>query len=36
MSIIESLAPSVSTMFLFFGVLMSSLCIAALVVLEDY
>ena len=36
MSFIQSLGPSVSTMFLFFGVLMLSVAIAAVVVLEDY
>jgi len=36
MMFIESLGPSLSTMFLFFGVLMLSLAIAAVSVLEDY
>lgn len=36
MSIFQSLGPSVPTLFLFFGVLMLSLAIAALAVLEDY
>ena len=36
MSFIQSLGPSVSTMFLFFGVLMLSVAIAAIAVLEDY
>ena len=36
MSLIHSLGPSVSTMFLFFGVLMLSLAIAAAAILEDY
>jgi hypothetical protein len=36
MSFIQSLGPSLSTMFLFFGVLMLSAAIAALAVLEDY
>jgi hypothetical protein len=36
MSFIESLGSSVSTMFLFFSVLMLSLSIAAIAVLEDY
>ena len=36
MSFIQSLGPSVSTMILFFGVLMLSLAIAAVAVLEDY
>ena len=36
MSFIQALGPSVSTMILFFGVLMLSLAIAAAAVLEDY
>jgi hypothetical protein len=36
MSLIQSIGPSLSTMFLFFGVLMLSLAIAAAAVLEDY
>ena len=36
MSFIQSLGPSVSTMFLFFGVLMLSVAIAAVALLEDY
>lgn len=36
MTLIQSLGPSVSTMFLFFGVLMLSLAIAAAAILEDY
>lgn len=36
MSFIQSLGPSVSTFFLFFGVLMLSVVIAAVAILEDY
>jgi hypothetical protein len=36
MSILQSLGPSASTLFLYFGVLMISLAIAAVAVLEDY
>jgi hypothetical protein len=36
MLFLESLGPSLSTIFLFFGVLMLSLAIAAVSVLEDY
>ena len=36
MMFLESFGPSLSTMFLFFGVLMLSLAIAAVSVLEDY
>jgi hypothetical protein len=36
MPFLESLGPSLSTIFLFFGVLMLSLAIAAVSVLEDY
>jgi len=36
MSLIQSLGPSASAMFLFFGVLMLSLAIAAAAVIEDY
>lgn len=36
MSLIQSFGPSASTMFLFFGVLMLSLAIAAAAVIEDY
>jgi hypothetical protein len=36
MSLIQSLGPSVSTLFLFFGVLMLSVAIAAVALLEDY
>jgi|GEM_PF-2818870 len=36
MSFIQSLGPSVSTIVVFFGVLMLSAVIAAVAVLEDY
>lgn len=36
MSLIETFGPSVSSLFLFFGVLMLSIAIAAIAVLEDY
>lgn len=36
MSLIQSLGPSVSTIVVFFGVLMLSAVIAAVAVLEDY
>lgn len=36
MSFVHSFAPSLDTMFLFFGVLMLSVSIAAVAVLEDY
>jgi hypothetical protein len=36
MSFLQSFGPSVSTAFLFFGVLMLSLAFAALALLEDY
>jgi hypothetical protein len=36
MMFIEALGPSLSTLFLFFGVLMLSLAIAAVSILEDY
>lgn len=36
MFILQSLGPSVSTLFLFFGVLMLSVAIAAVAILEDY
>ncbi len=36
MSFLQSFGPLVSTAFLFFGVLMLSLALAALALLEDY
>jgi hypothetical protein len=36
MTLIQSLGASASTLFLFFGVLMTSFAIAAVAVLEDY
>jgi hypothetical protein len=36
MTFIESFGPTLSTLFLFFGVLMLSVAIAAVSVLEDY
>ena len=36
MSLIQSLAPSLTSMFVIYGVLMLSVAIAAVAVLEDY
>ena len=36
MSLIQSLAPSLTSMFVFYGVLMLSVAIAAVAMLEDY